>query len=94
MPHRRGGSRHFLPARDLTAVAARAISSRHVTSQPSWSDTISRKAVLEDPNFDFGAICLPPSTYAQEKHKVEVRWPAAVDAIMYALHDYGGSGVD
>ena len=24
------------------------------------------------------AICLPPSTYAQEKHKIDVRWPAAV----------------
>ncbi|HEX2651769.1 MAG TPA: indolepyruvate ferredoxin oxidoreductase subunit alpha [Burkholderiales bacterium] len=45
---------------------------------------ISRKSVLENPNFDFGAICLPPSTYAQEKHKVEVRWPAAVEFIKKA----------
>ncbi|MEX2198374.1 MAG: indolepyruvate ferredoxin oxidoreductase subunit alpha [Burkholderiales bacterium] len=33
---------------------------------------------LERPDFDFGRISLPPSTYAQEKHKIEVRWPAAV----------------
>jgi len=33
---------------------------------------------LEHPDFDFGRISLPPSTYAQEKHKIEVRWPAAV----------------
>jgi indolepyruvate ferredoxin oxidoreductase alpha subunit len=38
----------------------------------------SSKSLLERPDFDFGRICLPPSTYAQEKHKVNVRWPAAV----------------
>ncbi len=29
-------------------------------------------------NSTYGRICLPPATYAQEKHKIEVRWPAAV----------------
>src|ERR687896_293292 len=38
----------------------------------------SRKAVLENPDFDYNRICLPPATYAQEKQKIEVRWPAAV----------------
>jgi len=38
---------------------------------------ISRNAPLEEPDFDFARISLPPATYAQEKHKVEVRWPAA-----------------
>jgi indolepyruvate ferredoxin oxidoreductase alpha subunit len=38
----------------------------------------SSKSLLERPDFDFGRICLPPSTYAQEKQKVDVRWPAAV----------------
>src|SRR5687767_9389587 len=38
----------------------------------------SRKSFLERPDFDFGRICLPPATYAQERHKVDVRWPAAV----------------
>ena len=37
--------------------------------------------LLERPDFDFGRICLPPSTYAQEKHKIDVRWPAAVKFI-------------
>ena len=41
----------------------------------------SRRQVLENPEFDYGRICLPPSTYAQEKHKIEVRWPAAVEFI-------------
>ena len=39
---------------------------------------ISKKALLENPDFDYGRICLPPATYAQEKHKIDVRWPAAV----------------
>jgi indolepyruvate ferredoxin oxidoreductase alpha subunit len=42
---------------------------------------ISRKNLLENPDFDYGRICLPPSTYAQEKQKIEVRWPAAVSFI-------------
>jgi indolepyruvate ferredoxin oxidoreductase alpha subunit len=42
---------------------------------------VSKRDTLERPDFDYGRICLPPSTYAQEKHKIEVRWPAAVDYI-------------
>src|SRR6185369_15309999 len=38
----------------------------------------SRNNRMAEPNFDFGRISLPPATYAQEKHKIEVRWPAAV----------------
>ena len=41
----------------------------------------SPRNLLESPDFDYGRICLPPSTYAQEKHKVDVRWPAAVKFI-------------
>jgi indolepyruvate ferredoxin oxidoreductase alpha subunit len=41
----------------------------------------SRKSFIESPDFDFGRICLPPSTYAQEKQKIDVRWPAAVQFI-------------
>ncbi len=41
----------------------------------------SRRNAIENPEFDFGRISLPPATYAQEKHKVEVRWPAAVKFI-------------
>src|SRR5258707_3613129 len=42
---------------------------------------ISRNALLSEPDFDYGRICLPPATYAQEKHKIAVRWPAAVQFI-------------
>lgn len=38
----------------------------------------SRRHALERPRFDYSRICLPPSVYAQEKHKVEVRLPAAI----------------
>src|SRR6266852_708523 len=41
----------------------------------------SRKNALENPDFDFSRIPLPPATYAQEKVKVETRWPAAVKFI-------------
>src|SRR5438093_7523626 len=41
----------------------------------------SRRNAIENPDFDFARISLPPATYAQEKHKVEVRWPAAVKFI-------------
>jgi len=41
----------------------------------------SKKNFIEKPDFDFGRICLPPATYVQEKHKIEVRWPAAVDFV-------------
>src|SRR4051812_44380503 len=40
----------------------------------------SKKNFLE-PHFDYSRICLPPSTYAQEKQKIDVRWPAAVSFI-------------
>ncbi|MGH7184910.1 MAG: thiamine pyrophosphate-dependent enzyme, partial [Pseudomonadota bacterium] len=38
----------------------------------------SKNSPLPRPDFDIGRICMAPATYAQEKHKVEVRWPAAV----------------
>jgi indolepyruvate ferredoxin oxidoreductase, alpha subunit len=41
----------------------------------------SKKDLLQNPDFDYGRICLPPATYAQEKQKIDVRWPAAVKYI-------------
>ena len=32
---------------------------------------VSRKNLIENPDFDYTRICLPPSTYLQEKHKIE-----------------------
>src|SRR5438874_1808350 len=42
---------------------------------------LSKRTLIENPDFDYSRICLPPATYAQEKHKIEVRWPAAVNFI-------------
>jgi indolepyruvate ferredoxin oxidoreductase alpha subunit len=42
---------------------------------------VSRNRLLHEPGFDFDRICLPPSTYVQEKQKIEARLPAAVDFI-------------
>ena len=39
---------------------------------------ISRHHLLSEPEFDVNRICLPPATYAQEKHKIEQRLPAAL----------------
>ena len=64
------------------------------TAKDNRPPLISRRRVLENPDFDYGRICLPPSTYAQEKHKIEVRWPAAVEFIRaHALNEFfGGAG--
>ena len=51
------------------------------TASDNRAPLVSRKRLLEEPDFDYSRICLPPATYAQEKHKVEVRWPAAVGFI-------------
>jgi indolepyruvate ferredoxin oxidoreductase alpha subunit len=43
--------------------------------------TISTRDNLQRPNFEPGRISLPPATYTQEKLKIDVRWPAAVNYI-------------
>src|SRR6185369_13995733 len=48
------------------------VTKKNVSSKNSKNNHIAA------PDFDFGRISLPPATYAQEKHKIEVRWPAAV----------------
>jgi len=64
------------------------------TAKDNRAPLISRRRLLENPDFDYARICLPPSTYAQEKHKIEVRWPAAVEFIRaHALNEFfGGAG--
>src|SRR3989454_1737323 len=42
---------------------------------------LSKRTLIENPDFDYNRICLPPATYAQEKQKIDVRWPAAVQFI-------------
>jgi indolepyruvate ferredoxin oxidoreductase alpha subunit len=50
-------------------------------TKANQAPAVSKKHVLEDPDFDYNRICLPPATYLQEKLKVDVRWPAAVSFI-------------
>ena len=45
----------------------------------------SAKNPLRQAEFDYGRICLPPSIYAQEQHKIDVRFPAARQFI----HEHG-----
>jgi len=45
----------------------------------------NRNAPLEAPDFDYARITLPPSTYEQELHKIDVRLPAAVQFV----HEHG-----
>ena len=45
------------------------------------SPGISSKNLLQEPDFDFARICLPPSTYIQERLKIDVRMPAAIKYI-------------
>ena len=47
-------------------------------TKKNLASKFSKKAFLEAPDFDYSRICLPPATYAQEKQKIEIRWPAAV----------------
>ena len=42
---------------------------------------ISTRDLIAAPSFDFANINLPPSIYAQERMKIESRWPAALDFI-------------
>jgi len=48
------------------------------TTKKNLSSGNSKNNPIAEPDFDFGRISLPPATYAQEKHKIEIRWPAAV----------------
>src|SRR5437764_3172862 len=51
--------------------------------------SLTLKNALEAPVRDVSRIALPPATYAQEKEKIERRWPAAVDFIRkHALNEF------
>jgi len=41
----------------------------------------SRRQPIDDPDFDYGRICLPPATYVQEQDKIARRFPAAVEFV-------------
>src|SRR5438105_1077518 len=48
------------------------------TTKQNQAPRLSKRTLIENPDFDYNRICLPPATYAQEKQKIDVRWPAAV----------------
>jgi indolepyruvate ferredoxin oxidoreductase, alpha subunit len=48
------------------------------TTKANRRPTFSAADALAAPSRDYGRIILPPSTYAQEKEKIEKRFPAAV----------------
>ncbi len=54
----------------------------HMTGSFATKDNvkpaISTRNLLTTPHFEPEKISLPPATYAQEKLKIDVRWPAAV----------------
>src|SRR4051812_16627493 len=51
------------------------------TTKANRPPALSKRTLIENPDFDYNRICLPPATYLQEKLKVDVRWPAAVKFI-------------
>ena len=71
----------------------------HVTGEfeakANQAPTYSRKNPISEPSFDFGNIVLPPSTYAQEKQKIEVRMPAAIEFVKkHKLNEVFDGGYD
>ena len=60
----------------------------HVYGQFDTRDNVagavSSLSPLEEATFDYGKICLPPSTYIQEQDKITRRMPAALDYIKKA----------
>ena len=48
------------------------------TASANRAPAISRNHPLQESDFDYNRIVLPPASYLQEKLKIDVRWPAAV----------------
>lgn len=51
------------------------------TCKANRAPAISTRELITEPAFDFANINLPPSIYAQERMKIDSRWPAALDFI-------------
>src|SRR6201996_9302717 len=66
------------------------------TTKANRRPPFSAADALAAPERDYGRIILPPSTYAQEKEKIEQRFPAAVRFVAErGLNDFiPGSGTD
>src|SRR6201993_4638975 len=65
------------------------------TTKANSRPTFSAADALAAPARDYGRIILPPSTYAQEKEKIEKRFPAAVRFVAEkGLNDFIPGEVD
>src|SRR6201997_1032782 len=67
----------------------------HFTAKDNMRPAFSAADALQSPSRDYGRIILPPSTYAQEREKIEQRFPAAVRFVAeQELNDfcYGDAG--
>lgn len=53
----------------------------HFETSENLHPKFSRNDPISEAEFDLAKVALPPSTYGQEKHKIEHRLPAAVDYI-------------
>lgn len=51
------------------------------TAKDNVKPSYTLKQALENPVRDVNRIVLPPASFIHEKHKIEKRWPAAVDFI-------------
>jgi indolepyruvate ferredoxin oxidoreductase, alpha subunit len=61
------------------------------TAKDNRRPAFSAADALRSPARDYGRIILPPSTYAQEREKIEQRFPAAVRFVAeQRLNDVGG----
>ncbi|MBS0436111.1 MAG: indolepyruvate ferredoxin oxidoreductase subunit alpha [Proteobacteria bacterium] len=50
----------------------------HFVCKDNRAPAISTRQLIDQPQFDYARVNLPPSTYEHERQKVEERWPAAV----------------
>ncbi len=65
------------------------------TAKDNRRPAFSADDALRSPSRDYGRIILPPSTYAQEREKVEQRFPAAVRFVAERrLNDMSGGEAD
>lgn len=54
----------------------------HFVCKDNLAPAISTRRGIDQPQFDYARINLPPSIYEHERQKVEERWPAAVKFIV------------
>jgi len=59
----------------MLELRIRAATCTALEAKDNRAPQFSRRNHDRESRFDFARVSLPPATYAQEKHKVEVRWP-------------------